>query len=251
MPRPRRPLSNRVRALGCVALAAFACGATVQATGALEGLERATVKTRFDVRGVERPDDVRRGRDRRQDLRRAGRAVAVPALAARACDPPPARRRRAGDRLRRPVHRAHDAARGPGAVSLDRGGRRGRARHQRERRARAHRRARRRRQPAPHPRSRGRLRPPQRRCGRGHPLPPRGERAGHHARARGAARRRTGPAGRRLRPRRRPDRLPRSARQRSHGLLLRRGARPFRARISSATALWWWAPPRRRCATST
>jgi CHASE2 domain-containing sensor protein len=58
VPRPRRPLSNRVRALGCVALVAFACGATVQATGALEGLERATVKTRFDVRGVERPDDV-------------------------------------------------------------------------------------------------------------------------------------------------------------------------------------------------
>ena len=31
-------------------------------------------------------------------------------------DPPPARRRRARDRLRRPVHRAHDAARGPRAL---------------------------------------------------------------------------------------------------------------------------------------
>jgi CHASE2 domain-containing sensor protein len=37
---------------------AFATGVTVQATGALDSLERATVKTRFDVRGAERPDDV-------------------------------------------------------------------------------------------------------------------------------------------------------------------------------------------------
>jgi CHASE2 domain-containing sensor protein len=47
-----------VRALGCVALAAFATGVVVQATGALEGVERATVKARFDVHGGERPDDV-------------------------------------------------------------------------------------------------------------------------------------------------------------------------------------------------
>jgi CHASE2 domain-containing sensor protein len=49
---------RRVRALGCVALSAFAVGAAVQTTGALDGLERATVKTRFDLRGAERPDDV-------------------------------------------------------------------------------------------------------------------------------------------------------------------------------------------------
>jgi CHASE2 domain-containing sensor protein len=41
-----------------VALLALAAGATVQATGALGGLERETLKARFDVRGAERPDDV-------------------------------------------------------------------------------------------------------------------------------------------------------------------------------------------------
>ena len=53
-----RPLSQRARPLACVALTAFAVGLTVQATGALDGLERATLKTRFDLRGAERPDDV-------------------------------------------------------------------------------------------------------------------------------------------------------------------------------------------------
>jgi CHASE2 domain-containing sensor protein len=53
-----RPLSQRARPLACVALIAFAVGAAVQATGALDGLERATLKTRFDIRGAERPDDV-------------------------------------------------------------------------------------------------------------------------------------------------------------------------------------------------
>ena len=41
-----------------MALLALAAGATVQATGALDGLERETLKARFDVRGAERPDDV-------------------------------------------------------------------------------------------------------------------------------------------------------------------------------------------------
>jgi CHASE2 domain-containing sensor protein len=41
-----------------VALIAFAVGVAVQTTGALDGLERATLKTRFDIRGAERPDDV-------------------------------------------------------------------------------------------------------------------------------------------------------------------------------------------------
>ena len=53
-----RPLSQRARPLACVALIAFAVGAAVQATGALDGLERATLKTRFDIRGAERSDDV-------------------------------------------------------------------------------------------------------------------------------------------------------------------------------------------------
>jgi CHASE2 domain-containing sensor protein len=50
--------SGRVRSLACVGLLAFGVGAAVQTTGALDGLERETLKTRFDVRGNERPDDV-------------------------------------------------------------------------------------------------------------------------------------------------------------------------------------------------
>jgi CHASE2 domain-containing sensor protein len=57
LPSARR-LSDRVRPLACVALLAFAVGATVQVTGALDGFERETLKARFDVRGAERPDDV-------------------------------------------------------------------------------------------------------------------------------------------------------------------------------------------------
>jgi CHASE2 domain-containing sensor protein len=41
-----------------VALTAFAAGAAVEVTGALDGLERASMRTRFDVRGADRPDDV-------------------------------------------------------------------------------------------------------------------------------------------------------------------------------------------------
>jgi CHASE2 domain-containing sensor protein len=55
---PRLSLSERARPLACVALLAFAVGAAVQATGALGGLERETLKARFDVRGAEPPDDV-------------------------------------------------------------------------------------------------------------------------------------------------------------------------------------------------
>src|SRR3954470_5919351 len=50
--------SARVRSLACVGLLAFAVGATVQTTGALDGLERETLKSRFDVRGSDRTDDV-------------------------------------------------------------------------------------------------------------------------------------------------------------------------------------------------
>ena len=53
-----RPLSQRARPLACVALIAFAVGLTVQSTGVLDGLERATLKTRFDIRGTQRADDV-------------------------------------------------------------------------------------------------------------------------------------------------------------------------------------------------
>jgi len=37
---------------------AFLVGAAVETTGALDGLERETLKARFDLRGAERPDDV-------------------------------------------------------------------------------------------------------------------------------------------------------------------------------------------------
>jgi CHASE2 domain-containing sensor protein len=50
--------STRVRSLACVGLLAFGVGAAVQTTGALDGLERETLETRFDIRGKERPDDV-------------------------------------------------------------------------------------------------------------------------------------------------------------------------------------------------
>jgi CHASE2 domain-containing sensor protein len=56
--RSSRSLSGRVRPLACVALLAFAAGVAVQTTGALDGLERATLKTRFELRGAERADDV-------------------------------------------------------------------------------------------------------------------------------------------------------------------------------------------------
>jgi CHASE2 domain-containing sensor protein len=50
--------SARVRSLACVGLLAFAVGATVQTTGALDGLERDTLSARFDQRGANRPNDV-------------------------------------------------------------------------------------------------------------------------------------------------------------------------------------------------
>jgi len=56
--RPRLAFRSRLRALACVALTAFAAGVAVEVTGALDGLERASLKTRFDLRGAERPDDI-------------------------------------------------------------------------------------------------------------------------------------------------------------------------------------------------
>ncbi len=58
MRRPSRPLAARARPLACVALLAFAVGVAVDSTGALDGLERASIRTRFDVRGSDRPNDV-------------------------------------------------------------------------------------------------------------------------------------------------------------------------------------------------
>ena len=41
-----------------MAVIAFVAGAAVETSGALDGLERETLKTRFELRGAERPDDV-------------------------------------------------------------------------------------------------------------------------------------------------------------------------------------------------
>ena len=51
-------VSAGLRALAAIAAIAFAAGAVGDATGALDGLERETVKARFDIRGAERPNDV-------------------------------------------------------------------------------------------------------------------------------------------------------------------------------------------------
>jgi CHASE2 domain-containing sensor protein len=58
MRRPSRPLAARARPLALVALLAFAVGVAVDSAGALDGLERASIKTRFGLRGSDRPDDV-------------------------------------------------------------------------------------------------------------------------------------------------------------------------------------------------
>jgi CHASE2 domain-containing sensor protein len=56
--RSRLELSARLRVFACVAAVAFLAGVAVETSGALDGLERGTLKTRFELRGAERPDDV-------------------------------------------------------------------------------------------------------------------------------------------------------------------------------------------------
>ena len=56
--RSRLELSYRLRVFGCVAAVALVAGAAVETSGALDGLERGTLNTRFELRGTERPDDV-------------------------------------------------------------------------------------------------------------------------------------------------------------------------------------------------
>jgi response regulator RpfG family c-di-GMP phosphodiesterase len=53
-----RTPSVGLRALAAIAAIGFAAGAVGDATGVLDGLERETVTTRFDIRGAERPNDV-------------------------------------------------------------------------------------------------------------------------------------------------------------------------------------------------
>jgi response regulator RpfG family c-di-GMP phosphodiesterase len=53
-----RPSTARVAALLCIALLTTAAGVVVTETRVLDGVERDTIKARFDVRGTERPDDL-------------------------------------------------------------------------------------------------------------------------------------------------------------------------------------------------
>ena len=88
---------------------AIAVAVAAHSAGMLDRAEDATVDLRFGLRERPVPDDIARGGDRRRHLLRPGGALAVPAVAARERDRPPAPRRRAGHRLRRPVHRADGA----------------------------------------------------------------------------------------------------------------------------------------------
>jgi CHASE2 domain-containing sensor protein len=53
-----RPSTARVAALLCIALLTTAAGMALAETRVLDGIERDTIKARFDVRGTERPNDV-------------------------------------------------------------------------------------------------------------------------------------------------------------------------------------------------
>jgi CHASE2 domain-containing sensor protein len=55
---PARPTAARVAALLAIALVTTAVGIVVAETRVLDGIERDTIKARFDVRGSERPDDL-------------------------------------------------------------------------------------------------------------------------------------------------------------------------------------------------
>ena len=101
--------SRRLVALGAVALAAFGI-----ALGARESGRHRTARARGAQGPLRRArrragQGHARGRNRREDLHRARAEVAVPALPAWQGRAPAARRGRARDRLRRPVHRADSA----------------------------------------------------------------------------------------------------------------------------------------------
>ncbi len=56
--RLQRPARGRLLALASVFVVAFATGAATQLTGPLEGMERESLRARFDLRGEERPRDI-------------------------------------------------------------------------------------------------------------------------------------------------------------------------------------------------
>ena len=140
---------RRFAALAAVALAACAVGVAARESGALAPLEREALKARFNVRGAEPVKGLLVVGIDAKTFTEFNTNWPFPPLLPRAGWSAAPRRRRAHDRLRRPVHRADQGARGPRAVRRARRRRRRRARHERERRPRPHARARRRRQPAP------------------------------------------------------------------------------------------------------
>ena len=105
--------SRRLVALGAVALAAFGIALAARESGALAPLEREALKARFDVRGAEPVKGMLVVGIDAKTFGELQQALAVPALPARPGRARAARRGRARDRLRRPVHRADASARGP------------------------------------------------------------------------------------------------------------------------------------------
>ena len=216
---------------------------TVQTTGALDGLERGTLKTRFELRGAERPDDVvvvaidaksfdvlreqwpfprsLHGRAIRR-LHAAGAREIV--YDVQFTEPTGrARTSRSTTRSTPPAAPCSPPARATAAATPTCSAATPTCAGDR--------------------RPRRRVRPRQRRRRRGHTLPARGGRARRRWRwsprsAPGARR----PPRQRFRRRRRLDRLPRPARHDPHRLLLRRRARAASRPARSATGSSWSAP---------
>ena len=230
MRRPSHPRRSRLLALGVVAALAFGAGLISNLTGALGGLERETLKARFDLRGAEPPEDVIVVAIDAKSFAALREQWPFPrSLHARAIR----RLHAAGAReivydvqFTEPtvpredlaLYRAIEAAGGAVLATSESDGR---GRHQRTRR---------RREPGGDQRPGRRLRPEQRRLGRDHTLPPHGGRPRLAGGGHGGAGRPPAPATQRLRGRGRLDRLPRPARHGAHDLLLRPARGPPRAR---------------------
>ena len=111
--RPRRRSLRRLRTtlFGVNALVLTGVVLAAYGIGVLDQPERDTLDTRFEVRGSEgAPSDVVVVAIDDVTFDELDRPVALPPLAARPGHRPPAPRRRQGDRLRHPVHRADAAA---------------------------------------------------------------------------------------------------------------------------------------------
>ena len=110
---PRSLRRRREVALLIVALAAAALVLIAYGTHLMRSLELHSVDARFAVRGTQaQPRDIVVVKVDDRTFSQLGRAVALPALAARPGDRPAARGRREDDRRRHPVHRADRATPG-------------------------------------------------------------------------------------------------------------------------------------------